>query len=176
MKEIKLYDPTRKPASWMEIIQPGQYAIFHIDASSCEECTADGRRLGEKEEGTCLIFDNKASAETYAQKKIAELPHIICELYDHHGKGRDPVIFVNDLKRSFYAGTSKYQRDIFWGAIFFPTGIITFFIISWWEGWVYAFAPIIGSKFVIIGLIRLFGGISKWHSASGKKIRLPLTG
>jgi hypothetical protein len=34
MREIKLYDRRRTPSSWMNIVRPGEFAVFHHDIES----------------------------------------------------------------------------------------------------------------------------------------------
>lgn len=164
MQEVKLYDPTRTPTNWLDIIQPHQYALFHVDVKSWGDCTPEGKPIMFSADSSCLIFDSLAEAEAYAAQKIAELPTVSCEIYDHEGKAKNPTkVFIHDTKRSFYTGTSTYQSDLFWGSFWIFVGVGGFFFISWWENWTYIFSCVVSSKPLVVGSVRFFGGISKWE-------------
>jgi hypothetical protein len=96
MQPLKLYDPGRRPADWKDIIRPGQCAVFHSDLNTDVEKRSDGRFLAPGEESTCLVFDSLHEAETYCETKVAEIPSLRCDIYDHMGKGKPPALtYVN---------------------------------------------------------------------------------
>ena len=65
MQEVALYDPNRKPASWMEIIQPGQYAAFLSDIETGTEMNHFGNFISSGLLSSCLVFDSLEEAERY---------------------------------------------------------------------------------------------------------------
>src|SRR6266403_3547653 len=83
MQELKLYDPTRKPSDWTDLVHSGQYAVFHTDVQSDTEKKPDGRFLGPDEESTCLVFDSLAEAEAYCEAKVERISNLRCDIYDH---------------------------------------------------------------------------------------------
>jgi hypothetical protein len=94
MQEIKVYDSNRKPVSWMEIIQPHQYALFHQHSRMGTPLTSDGQPLTNELNGTCLIFDSLAEAEEYARNKVAQSPLIACHIFDSAGKANEQSILL----------------------------------------------------------------------------------
>src|SRR3954447_8065061 len=42
---LRLHDPTRRPASWTEIIRAGQFAVFARHEASGVPCDVDGARF-----------------------------------------------------------------------------------------------------------------------------------
>lgn len=91
MREVALYDPNRKPASWMELIQPTQYAVFFRDVETGSALTCDGRHLDPRMIGSCLIFDSLAETEQYCRQKIEHIPNLRCEVFDSHGRVNPPA-------------------------------------------------------------------------------------
>ena len=86
MQEVALYDPNREPASWMEIIQPTQCAVFLRDVETGAGLTADGHYLDPGMIGTCLIFDSLEETEQYCRHKIEDIPKLQCDVFDSHGR------------------------------------------------------------------------------------------
>src|SRR5579859_5752725 len=85
MQILKLYDPTRKPAEWTGLIHPGQYAVFHSDIATDVEKNPDGYYLKPGEDSACAIFDSLEEAESYCENKVAAIPNLRCDIYDHTG-------------------------------------------------------------------------------------------
>lgn len=55
LQEVALYDPNRKPAGWMEIIQPKQYAALLSDIETGAEMTHHGSHLAAAVLSCCLL-------------------------------------------------------------------------------------------------------------------------
>jgi hypothetical protein len=91
MQEVALYDPNRKPASWMEIIQTTQYAVFLCDVETGAPLTCDGHYLDPAMIGSCLIFDSLEETEQYCRPKIEDIPNLRCDVFDSHGRANPPV-------------------------------------------------------------------------------------
>jgi hypothetical protein len=93
MREIRLYDRERTPPNWMQIIRPGEFAVFHSDVKSRAITDASGNFTAAGEE-MCAIFSTLAEAEQYCQEKVKELPSLRCEIFDSAGKARPPLCIV----------------------------------------------------------------------------------
>ena len=50
MREVRLYDPERRPPNWMGHIRQGEYALFFKDTNSGQEMKADGMPVLRPEE------------------------------------------------------------------------------------------------------------------------------
>jgi hypothetical protein len=68
MQKVLLYDRTRIPPNWTELIRPGQCAVFLNDVQSSAPHTNDGLPIGSAEEFSCLLFDSLGEAEEYCRK------------------------------------------------------------------------------------------------------------
>ena len=117
MREIKLYDRTRTPASWMQIIQPGEFAVFHGDMKSGAMTDAAGNFAGTGNE-SCTLFSSLAEAEDYCGRKVAELPWLRCEIFDSAGKARPPLsIVVNQtLAKKLEVSSASARNKLLLGA------------------------------------------------------------
>src|SRR5438094_1317999 len=91
MRELRLFDPERRPPNWMGHIREGEYALFFKDASSGQEMKSDGAYMQHPEESTCLITASIDEALDFAQPRVNASPHLRCDIYDHHGKANPPL-------------------------------------------------------------------------------------
>jgi hypothetical protein len=57
MIALRLFDSSRHPANWTEIIRAGQYAAFSKRAATGAPCDADGDSFATTDDATCLLFD-----------------------------------------------------------------------------------------------------------------------
>src|SRR6266446_4466092 len=90
MQETKLYDPTRTPANWTELMSAAQFAVLHSDVASGAPRTATGDYVISADQSTCIIFESLDAAVSYciAHRKI---PRMRMDIYDKAGKSKDPI-------------------------------------------------------------------------------------
>jgi hypothetical protein len=93
MRELKLYDAARNPPNWMQIVQPGEFAVFHRDAASGAMADSAGRLFAPGEE-TCVLFPSFAAAESYCRNQVLQAPSLRCEIFDAAGRTRPPLRVV----------------------------------------------------------------------------------
>ncbi len=160
MQEVALYDPSRKPGSWMEIIQPGQYAAFLSDIETGAEMRGDGSYVDAGTVGCCLLFDSLEEAERYCCAKVEDFPNLRCDVFDSHGRANPPVaIFANRRHRRKLDSPAEARRLMGWGVI----AIAASFPLFWFawarrgEAWIAAF---FGMQLFIAGLRVLHWGYS----------------
>lgn len=164
MQELKLYDPTRKPSDWTDLVHSGQYAVFHTDVQSDTEKKPDGRFLALGEESTCLVFDSLAEAEAYCEAKVEQISNLRCDIYDHTGKSKQPMLtYVN---KAYLNSPRKYA---IWGWIMVAGSLPCFWIEWHWHGTLVV-PMIVGFNLVFAGLRMVHwgvGGVEKRRSARG---------
>src|SRR5215475_1829558 len=158
MRELRLYDPDRSPRAWTDIIRPGQYAVFHSDLRTDVEKKPDGRYLQPGEESFCLLFDSLEEAETYCEAKVAEVPNLRCDIYDHLGKGKPPTrTYVHPSQ------VDAPRKYALWGWLLLA-GAAACFLVEWhWHGTL--IVPL------IVGLNMTFAGLRLiyWAKAGQEK-------
>lgn len=82
-------------------LEPGWFYLIFDEVMTGILCTTDGSRyLGSGE--YYVTFSSMAEAEGYANRKVAEMPHIECSLRDFEGgfiKLIQNLDFLTSLKR-----------------------------------------------------------------------------
>ncbi len=160
LRELKLYDPTRQPADWKEIIRPGQYAVFLSDLGTDMERRPDGRFLAPGEDSICLVFDTLPEAEAYCEAKVQEIPSLRCDIYDHLGKSKPPALtYVNE---AHLKAPRKHARL---GWLLVSLGALCFWI-DWHWNWVLIFPTIVGINMIFAGLRLIY-----WSGGGGETRR-----
>ncbi|MBZ5509091.1 MAG: hypothetical protein LAO78_26835 [Acidobacteriia bacterium] len=146
MQQLKLYDPARKPAEWTGLVHPGQFAVFHSDVATDVERASDGHYLQPGEDSTCLVFDSLPEAEMYCEAKVEEVPNLRCDIYDHTGKSKPPMLtYVNKIHLNAPAKRAK------WGWVLVAASLPFF-----WIAWIHHGTQVIP---MLIGVNLLFGGL-----------------
>jgi hypothetical protein len=149
---LKLYDHTRKPAEWTNLVHAGQYAVFHSDIATDVEKTPDGRYLKPGEDSTCLVFDSLAEAESYCEAKVEEIANLRCDIYDHTGKSRPPMLtYVNK------AHVKAPARRVYWGWALVAASLPLFWIEWHWHGTLVV-PMVVGINLVFAGLRMVYWG------------------
>lgn len=160
MQEVALYDPSRKPASWMEIIQPGQYAAFLSDIDTGSEMRADGTYLDTGPIGCCLLFDSLEEARQYCCGKVEDFPNLRCDVFDSHGRANPPVAtLANQRHRSKLDSSAEARRLMGWGVVAVAASLPLFWF-AWarrGEAWIAVF---FGMQLLFAGLRVLHWGYS----------------
>ena len=166
MQEVALYDPNRKPATWMEIIHPGQYAAFLSDIETGLETTRDGSYFNAGELSFCLLFDSLEEAEQYCCAEVEYIPNLRCDVFDSHGRANPPVAtFANRRHHHKLDSLAESRRLMFWGAVAIAASLPLFWF-AWarrGEAWIAAF---FGMQLVFASL-RIF----HWGYSLGETLR-----
>ena len=152
MQELKLYDPTRRPHSWTDIVHSGQYAVFHSNIHTDIASKPDGSFPAPDEENTCLVFDSLQDAEDYCASKVQQIPDLRCDIYDHTGKSRPPMLtYVN---RVYLKSPQKYAN---WGWVLIAGSLLCFWAERHWHGTL-LIPMIVGINLVFAGLRLVYWG------------------
>lgn len=174
MQEVALYDPNRKPASWMEIIQPTQYAVFLRDVENGAPLTRDGHYLDPGMKVSCLIFDSLEEAEQYCRREIEGLPNLRCDVFDSDGRANPPVAtFVSQRYEGRLDSQAKAGRMMRW-ALLAMAASLPLFWYTWktrGEGWI---ASIFGVQLILLGLRLLHWGYGMKEELRYRKAQLDL--
>lgn len=160
MQQFKLYDPARKPTEWTSMVRAGQFAVFHSDVATDVERSPEGNYLQSDEDSTCLVFDSLAEAESYCESKVAQFPQLRCDIYDHTGKSKPPMLtYVNKIHLK--AGSTRAT----WGWTMVVASLPCF-----WIAWVYHGTSVIS---LVVGLNLFFGGLRMiyWGKGGAEKRR-----
>ena len=152
MQLLKLYDPARKPTEWTGLVHAGQFAVFHSDITTDVERAADGHYLQPGEDSTCLVFDSLAEAEEHCEMKVDQIPSLRCDIYDHAGKSKPPMLtYVNKIH---FKAPSKRAK---WGWVLVAASVPCFWI-EWHWGNTLVIPMVVGVNLVFAGLRLVYWG------------------
>jgi hypothetical protein len=116
MQHVLLYDRTRVPPNWTQLIRPGQYAVLLTDVESSAPVSQDGIPIPSASEYFCLLFDTLPAAEAYGQQAVKNLRRLKCEVFDSAGRANPPVaIFVNPEFAHKLDTEASARRLVRWG-------------------------------------------------------------
>jgi hypothetical protein len=129
MREVKLYDRSRTPANWMQIIQPGEFAVFHTNARNGGMTDSSGQYPRQGEEA-CSIFSSLEAAENYCTAKVLEVPSMRCEIFDSSGRAKPPLrIVVNPgLEKKLDLSPASARNKLALGAALCISSALFFYL------------------------------------------------
>jgi hypothetical protein len=109
---VRLYDPSRRPANWTEIIGPRQLAIFTTDSVSGAPRDLDGARFAAADLVSCAIVDSLDEARAVCAAVLSTHPSLRLDVFDREGRTRPPLLTVlhPDRAASLEQGPSQMRR------------------------------------------------------------------
>lgn len=93
MQTVRLYDSTREPHGWLQIIRPNEFAAFATLVDSGVVCDADGVATAA-DDASCLIFTTLAEAESFCRDRVLTFPSLRFEIVDAGGRLRPPLFTI----------------------------------------------------------------------------------
>jgi hypothetical protein len=138
---------------WGGEMRPGEVALFHFEGKSRVMCGADGDRSRTAATKFATIED----AEAYAKRYVEAHPARGCRMYDSTGQ-RIRDIMGEKCPRQRYT-RAQAKRDLIIGLAGFVLVPLGFFIDKW-IGWGLFLGMAVGTKFVLLGIIKLSEGIA----------------
>jgi hypothetical protein len=161
-REIRVYDPSRVPKNWNELLGPTECAVFFKDINSEVPLSPHGARLAYHD-STFVLFDRLDHAIAFCEVAVQRYPKMCCEIYDSDGKGKPPLrtIVHPDAKDELSETTSR-TRWIIAIALFLFAGPLIWW--DWRTGNGRIYPTIIGLN-MILAAIRLM----QWNAARGQR-------
>jgi hypothetical protein len=110
---LQIHDPERRPASWAEIIRPGQFVAFAAPS-----------------DGTCVLFDSLHEGRAYCQAAVLSSPELRFDLFDTDGRARPPLeSYVHPSRAAAldaHPGAAHRRRVIAWSLIAAAVPLLVF--------------------------------------------------
>jgi hypothetical protein len=104
MEVLQIHDPGRRPASWADIIRPGQFVAFATPS-----------------DGTCILFDSLAEARAFCAAAVQAAPASRYEVFDEEGRAQPPLLTIVHPSREAALDThpraARRRRAIGWALI-----------------------------------------------------------
>jgi hypothetical protein len=123
MQIVLLYDRTREPQGWMQIIRPTEFAAFATLADSGAACDADGVPTN-MENASCVIFETLSEAETFCRERVLQIPSLRFDIRDAAGLRRPPLFTIVHPSRTAALDDSpaKMRRNTYAAVALFAVG------------------------------------------------------
>ncbi len=152
---LRIHDANRRPASWTEIIRPGQFVVFSKDGASDVPCDSAGRPFASAADATCVIVDSLGEAEAFCAAAVAAAPAVRFDVFDAGGRVTPPLLTVvhPSRARSLESDPRVQRRRRLLAWVMLAAGVL---LIAY-AYWRHADDPMILEGFIGINLL-IFGG------------------
>ena len=94
MYELKLYDRTRRPANWTDVIGRDEFAVFAKHVENGETLDTEARPFATVGDVTCVVFETLEAAERFCLERVERLPCLRLEIFDAEGRRHPPLLVV----------------------------------------------------------------------------------
>jgi hypothetical protein len=120
---VRLYDRTREPPGWMQIIRPTEFAAFATLADSGAVCDADGVPTSI-DDASCIIFEALPDAEAFCRERVTQMPSLRFDILDAAGRRLPPLVTVVHPSRSaaLDGSPTKLRRNVYAATALFAVG------------------------------------------------------
>ena len=137
MQELRIHDADRRPASWADIIRPGQFVAFATPS-----------------DGTCVLFDSLDEARAFCEAGVLAAPATRFDVFDAEGRANSPLLTIVHPSRAQGLDSNPRmlhkRRVIAWALI---AGGALLLIYTYWK-----FADIRAIVPGVIGINMLLAG------------------
>jgi hypothetical protein len=156
MRELKLFEPSRRPSNWLGHVGENEYALFFKDVKSGQELRADG---SVPRESTCLIAASLDEALDFAQARVDAEPTLRCDIYDSQGKANPPVANIVHQEHKTQENTEATGwKRIWFGAALIPLGG-PMIVYDWQHDWARIWPAFFGIQIVAAGVRLIVWGM-----------------
>ena len=174
MIQLRLYDRSRTPSSWTEIVRPGQFVAFAKTLDTGAPCDADGRPFAAVEDISCFVFDSLGEAEAFCREQVNRAQGIRFEIFDSTGRAQAPLlVIVHPSKAAQLEGNPRGMRLRTRAAI----ALLIIAAVSFWYNFRHGpsfqiFPTLLGINLVVVALRLLQLNGSYAHAERVRKERL----
>jgi hypothetical protein len=161
--------PRRSPPDWNDNLADGEVAVFLSDVRSDAELTADGLPRPVQKPSVCLVFKSRSAADEWCQRRVGEIEHLKCELYDRRGMAGGPIAsFVNAKYAARLPNRRTAVKMILWAVACFAVSPVLFWL-DWRVRGVMILPTLVGFTLVVTGLRLLYWGFSELQLAKERE-------
>jgi hypothetical protein len=160
VRTLRLYDASRQPRDWMDIIQPGQFAVFASMLDGGAPTDPDGVPTTH-EAATCVIVDSLADAEALCHELVEKHRGVRYDVFDASGRSRPPLhTVVHPTQASTLEGNEGIRRrNQLIAAVLFVAAAVLFWI-DWNSGGAMVLPTLLGFNALVFAgrLLQLNAG------------------
>ena len=143
-RTVRVYDPSRDPPEWQQLLRGSEVAVFTEDAHG-DIPTKDAAGMP-----TCEIFDDIRTAEVHCNAMIATNPSLRCLVFDSTGRGGDPIATFQSPKLRTGELSSRFRR---WFSALMITSAVVLIWLDWRSDFERMWPSILAWKFVTTALV-----------------------
>ncbi len=158
MQRVLIYDPHRAPRHWVELLRPGQFAVFLLDVRTSVIVDLDGAAVTDSLAQSCFIFDTLTESKRFCEELVARIDHARCEIYDERGKSVEPLYTIVNRRFQHRIVNRPQARLLMLGAALVVLLSIPLFWYDWRADGARIWPTIIGINVVALGLRLLYWG------------------
>lgn len=151
MREVLLFDGSRKPAVWTDLMQPGEYAVFLSDPVTHAGMRSDGRYTGGEAPDTCLIFDSLDEAVEYCRSRVSQTDRLRCQIFDTRGKAESPTAVFVSPGFAWTVHSEPKARRLIWVGILLIAVSPPLFWLDWRADWHLILPTILALQLIVVG-------------------------
>ena len=94
MEVLRLYDPDRRPASWLACVRPGQFVAFTSRLGHGAACDFDGRPFETPGTESCVVFESIEDARVACETQARARPDLRFDVFDAEGRVNPPLLTI----------------------------------------------------------------------------------
>lgn len=133
MQVLKLYDSSRRPANWTDVLTPGQFAALSKDLDQVVPCDHEGRGFADVRDATCVVFDSLDEARRFCEERVRHTPSVLFDVFDSEGRAHPPLItIVNPARVESLDDSPKARRRRTRIAYVLIAAAVALFAIQYW--------------------------------------------
>jgi hypothetical protein len=164
-REIKVYDDSRRPRNWHELLAPSQCAVFFKRIDSVQPLSPVGDPVAFRD-CTFLLFDKLEEARRFCEAKVMEFPQISCEIFTSRGKAEPPLLTIlhpSAAEKDEMSASSERKRLIVAAVLFLGA-----LLLIWWD-WRTRSGLVIPT---LLGINMIFAALRllQWNSARSQRL------
>jgi len=174
MIELRLYDRSRTPNSWTEIVHPGQFVAFAKTIDTGVPCDAQGRAFSKMDDASCLLFSGLGDAEAFCREQVNRATNVRFDIFASTGRAQPPLlVIVHPSRQQQLEGNARGMRLRTLGAI----ALLIVAGVSFWYDFrngpgMQFFPTLLGINLIVVALRLLQLNGSYAHAERARRRRL----
>ena len=165
-REVKVYDPTRRPRNWNDLLAPSQCAVFfkHIDSEA--PLSPSGATVARFRDCTFLLFDSLEAARRVCEAKVGAYPYMRCEVFGCRGKAQPPLLTIlhPDVAQKDELSAQSVRRRQILAILLFITALPLFLLDRRYGGGL-VLPTFLGLTMILAGLRLMY-----WNTARRQRL------
>lgn len=118
----------------MQIVAPGQFALFGKDLDSGMPCDLEGQPFTDPALATCVICDSLAEGRSVAEAAVAAVRSLRIDVFDADGRANPPLLTVLHPSRAqdaeMHPRVLRKRQRIAWALLAAGVPLIGFAIVE----------------------------------------------